>query len=1813
MPYGGLSGCYVMIFKDFFTKTTLWTLAISGLLLGVFVYATIDRTAYDIEELLIVPDQVVSDSWVDIENVLSSEISAYSLYQDFNKNNSARLNFALLNPEPDRTDSGVSLPEDGEVNLGSQTSTENTSVDGSVETEDSVEPSTEEVQPSEQGSSSSEQSDQSQSESESGSQPEPEAPSQEASSEVSLNYRALPVTGLYKLLQAELETELLESTELGGPVTEDIVSTIVPELEDGSDTQTTSSEVDSMFEVSGEVPVEPVVTDSADESQVDTSVQDEVTDENSTSTEEGIDYSEVDEDLLEEEYVEDVEDETVPTIYDECAEEEGCAMHSASFAGFTIPEFNTGEYLAYLQLRLSLAAKLKSNPVNDINRYVVEYTYEDEGGWRIATVLDIEDEISNSINGGYFLVALDKPLNQNQVSNLKVRVSFQGNIKDLETAYLESIWLEVKSASFYEETDPMFLSGAIDYSRQLESPKFHELYNPDLDPAMAELPAFTMSYSPQQNFLRRAFTALFSENEYAVDKVNLIDAAGEKIEVPVKVEYHDDRTWTLQFLQQPQKIVPGKYKLEIIIDENGETYTDSFEFYWGVLAVNTTKSIYLENESVTLNLAALTEKGDTICDAWLELKIIDPNYNIEEVAVEQSGACDKNNVTDIPDYLAYFNNTASLGRYTIQLNHLNKAGEVVHKIEDHFEVRDYVPYDIERTAPTRIYPPAPYEVTINIKANRTFTGDIIERLPRGFIFPNTGGAEIVTLPTHTELVWQNINLNEGDEISLTYEFDAPDISPYLYLLGPLNMDGFEEIRQWQIASDALTAMASFTGTRTVAGTNLNQAASPLQWSGASIDPFYYDHSTTTNSHEITIRQSGDYFLSVNLPQERTDANNSRTRVGVEVRVNGIALYDAVGRSGYIRNQSGHAESSSYVNLLIPGLAVDDIVEVYAEGLTTVDAGDVVNVSGLASMSLEFIGTGAGVFSATTTQTTNSTNLNQATAYPLTWTETRQDTGFVHSDTVNPENIIISNPGTYYVSVNVPITNDIAQTNIRGEIILDGTLVPGGVFAQGYAQNSGTESDGDSSIHWSGVVVTTAANQVLTVTTLREARAGTVTVTSGLVGSIFVRELPTDDILVLRGTNLVGGTNWNPAAAAAVQWATEVRKDATVFTHSTTTNSHQITIAEDGDYFISFNDALNGALARANTRVVVNKNGTPVSGAQTKSHYIRNQQGHTESSGALTMVLEGLLIGDVITLTTQQEASAGTLNDTTDAVLMLWKKASLNFRPEAPVTTVPFDNIRFASSTPYFEFSANDPDGTSDIEYEFSIATNTAFTASTTYNSGVSSDFFNLSSSTDSSPFVEGDTIRFQLPSGDALADGSTYYWRVRAKDVTGSDEFSDWSTTKSLTVDLAAEAPSWFQSFSGQFEGNSLIGTVSSGADRIQVDATVSSEVLLAYGEGTVTTPRFRLWNGTTWSVEGSAQAVSGTINWIKTAAGVNRDEYAMITLDSANDSFAQIYSASTSSWGNRVLMSPVVNNAAYRGVAVAYESVSGDLMAVSCTNSPNPIYRIWDGSSWSATSSITVSSLNNCNFLEIASDPASDEIILLVRDTGTQYEALVWNGSAWVESRVIGSSAKLAREGMAIAYETSGDQAVIVASNGIANNFIYTTWNGVEFSTNATQALGNDFEFGRLATDPNSDRMALCYIDEDNDVGVVRWDGGVWSTFVELETLGNADTGRPVECAFETLAGRSDYLMSVYSDTANVRYRSATSTVWSAEASVSTIEDSFWVQVERAGDGSLLQVNLDDFADNLEFSSWNGSSWSSKDILETQPLFCIGFSLRNV
>lgn len=182
---------------------------------------------------------------------------------------------------------------------------------------------------------------------------------------------------------------------------------------------------------------------------------------------------------------------------------------------------------------------------------------------------------------------------------------------------------------------------------------------------------------------------------------------------------------------------PGKYKL--LITANGQTSEQDFS--WGVLVINTNKSIYSPNESANLAMAVLDDGGDMVCNAQLDLYITDPSMQASHLSTDNgqinvSENCNLKIFSLVPDYAA--NYTVGMpGKYLIVLDAQTDNGN--YSIDDSFEVRANLDFDVERITATRIYPPLTYPVTLKIKANRDFRGVVRESVPQSFDISKLNG------------------------------------------------------------------------------------------------------------------------------------------------------------------------------------------------------------------------------------------------------------------------------------------------------------------------------------------------------------------------------------------------------------------------------------------------------------------------------------------------------------------------------------------------------------------------------------------------------------------------------------------------------------------------------------------------------------------------------------------------------------------------------------------------------------------------------------------------------------------------------------------------------------------------------------------------------------------------------------------------------------------------------------------------------------------------------------------------------------------
>ena len=537
-----------------------------------------------------------------------------------------------------------------------------------------------------------------------------------------------------------------------------------------------------------------------------------------------------------------------------------------------------------------------------------------------------------------------------------------------------------------------------------------------------------------------------------------------------------------------------------------------------------------------------------------------------------------------------------------------------------------------------------------------------------------------------------------------------------------------------------------------------------------------------------------------------------------------------------------------------------------------------------------------------------------------------------------------------------------------------------------------------------------------------------------------------------------------------------------------------------------------------------------------------------------------------------------------------------YRVETPTISSPFANEKVSTTTPTFTFTTSDPQSDS-LTYQIQWSTTTDFSASTTRTSDVDLGFSNLDNGGDTDPFNSGDTILFTMQSGDALTNNETYWWRVRAKDTTGDNEYSFYTEERSFTVDTTVTASTWFQTTQEQFESDVLSGTTGV-LGGVEV-ATTATEMMLVYGEGTVTTPRYRLWNGTAWSDESDMLDINSTTRWAVARAATTREEYVSGTIGANGYVTAQVYSLGV--WGDKQTMTTTVGSSATRGFDIAYETLSGDAMIVYCDADSNPSYRIWDGSSWSGESSITSSLSDDCRWIRLASDPVSDEIIVLIRGVdGTTHNAQVWSGTAWGNSTSFGTSRVAAYEGMSVAYEESGGQAIVTSPNGNGNNqFAYNSWNGTAWAGAATQAITGRLYWGDLSSNVGTDELAFCYTTDGGGVYAIRWTGSAWASNSTLIATANSATDPAYACAFENGAGRENYITAIVANTTQSQYSIWNTTTWSTAAQVNTIADSATMKIARTGDDLIIGAFYDHTNTSLRASNWNGSSWTTTETLE--------------
>ncbi|MFA5273846.1 MAG: hypothetical protein WC353_06880, partial [Candidatus Peribacter sp.] len=263
-------------------------------------------------------------------------------------------------------------------------------------------------------------------------------------------------------------------------------------------------------------------------------------------------------------------------------------------------------------------------------------------------------------------------------------------------------------------------------------------------------------------------------------------------------------------MRLPRAFRPGLYTLTLYPSATFPATVEQ-DFAWGVLAVNPDKDRYLAGETAEFAFGVLDEYGRIVCDADLSLVVRSPDGSLTVLSTANggivvTGTCGQIQPGSIsPDYRASLPLPLK-GVYSYDVFATTANGTWT--VSGTIPVLADPPVIIARAAATRLWPRAASPMTITVSFFEDFRGTITDVVPLGFTILTTEPEARVSVRNDEErtIQWHG-SWKAGETAQFRFKYDAPDISPEFFLVGPLELGGrgqmltMVEYRQWQIAND----------------------------------------------------------------------------------------------------------------------------------------------------------------------------------------------------------------------------------------------------------------------------------------------------------------------------------------------------------------------------------------------------------------------------------------------------------------------------------------------------------------------------------------------------------------------------------------------------------------------------------------------------------------------------------------------------------------------------------------------------------------------------------------------------------------------------------------------------------------------------------------------------------------------------------------------------------------------------------------------------------------------------------------------------
>jgi hypothetical protein len=185
----------------------------------------------------------------------------------------------------------------------------------------------------------------------------------------------------------------------------------------------------------------------------------------------------------------------------------------------------------------------------------------------------------------------------------------------------------------------------------------------------------------------------------------------------------------------------------------------------------------------------------------------------------------------------------------------------------------------------------------------------------------------------------------------------------------------------------------------------------------------------------------------------------------------------------------------------------------------------------------------------------------------------------------------------------------------------------------------------------------------------------------------------------------------------------------------------------------------------------------------------------------------------------------------------------------------------------------------------------------------------------------------------------------------------------------------------------------------------VRGRAIVVYGKSSGASAFYRIWDGTSWSTEGTIAPPAGDpprVRWSMLAADPGSDRLAYAAQTIAADGSSQIWLSrwDGAAWSPGTLVTTShLSNLNYPTVAVAFESTTGDALAAYTVDASTRqvAYRTWAATAtdWSAEQPGPDLGVN-ANSLTLTADPSSARVMLLAQGSDSSLHAGLFDGVVW-------------------------------------------------------------------------------------------------------------------------------------------------------------------------------------------------------------------------